>query len=69
MTYKYNTNPNPLPTGIRFGFDCFGGDEGDRTLDLLNAIQTRSQTKRLRTPVKSSLKCAQYETKTNFMQY
>ena len=43
MTYKYNTNPNPLPTGIRFGFDCFGGDEGDRTLDLLNAIQTRSQ--------------------------
>lgn len=47
MTYKYNTNPNPLPTGIRFGFDCFGGDEGDRTLDLLNAIQTRSRTKRL----------------------
>lgn len=52
MTYKYNTNPNPLPTGIRFGFDCFGGDEGDRTLDLLNAIQTRSQAIHLHTPVK-----------------
>lgn len=51
MTYKYNTNPNPLPTGIRFGFDCFGGDEGDRTLDLLNAIQTRSQAVQLQTHI------------------
>jgi len=27
-------NPNPAPIGIRFGFSLYGGDEGDRTLDL-----------------------------------
>ena len=40
---KYNKNPNPLPTGTRFGFDCFGGPERDRTADLLNAIDGRSR--------------------------
>ena len=36
-------NPNPSPTGTRFGFIGFGGDGGDRTHDLLTASQTLSQ--------------------------
>ena len=36
-------NPNPRPIGTRFGFVCCGGDEGDRTPYLLNAIQALSQ--------------------------
>ena len=37
------TNPNPSPTGFGFGLWRFGGDEGDRTPYLLNAIQALSQ--------------------------
>ena len=37
------TNPNPSPTGLGFGLWRFGGDEGDRTPYLLNAIQALSQ--------------------------
>ena len=38
-----NKNPNPSPTGIRFGFIRYGGDDRDRTDYLLNAIQALSQ--------------------------
>ena len=40
---KKTTNPNPSPTGIRFGFVLFGGPEGIRTHDLSDANRTLSQ--------------------------
>ena len=45
---KYKMNPNPSPIGVRFGLSFVGGPEGDRTSDLLNAIQARSPIKRPR---------------------
>ena len=36
-------NPNPLPTGARFGFIRCGGPKGIRTLDLSDANRTLSQ--------------------------
>ena len=42
-SFMIRINPNPLPTGARFGFIRCGGDEGDRTPYLLNAIQALSQ--------------------------
>ena len=41
--HKKTINPNPPPTGIRFGLICYGGDEEDRTLDLTDANRTLSQ--------------------------
>ena len=32
-----------MPIGKRFGLYCFGGLEGDRTLDLSDANRTLSQ--------------------------
>ena len=43
ISFRKTTNPNPSPTGAEFGFVCCGGDEGDRTPYLLNAIQALSQ--------------------------
>ena len=42
-SFMIRINPNPLPTGARFGFIRCGGDKRDRTADLLNAIQALSQ--------------------------
>ena len=38
-----NKKSEPLPTGLRFGLSCIGGDRGDRTLDLRAASPTLSQ--------------------------
>ena len=42
LTKLEKEKSEPLPTGIGFGFLCFGGDKRDRTADLLNAIQALS---------------------------
>jgi len=40
---KEITNPNPSPIGTGFGFACFGGPEGARTLDLTDANRALSR--------------------------
>ena len=43
MSLIKTRNPNPFPTGIKFGFLKYGGDEEDRTLDLTDANRALSQ--------------------------
>ena len=40
---KKRTNPNPSPTGTRFGFVLFGGPEGIRLARLRALGRSRSQ--------------------------
>ena len=61
----YRTAPEPMSRDTNFRFAltwtywvwqlATGGDSGDRTHDLLNAIQALSQTIQLHTPRKLSL--------------
>ena len=57
----YATNPNSFPLGNKFGLCCFGGPEGDRTLEPHGCepcalpAELRAQMQRLLYPIPAGL--------------